>query len=278
MIKPFRGSLLNKSHPLASGLVGCWLFNEGVGKKVYDLSGNQGHITTFYNQTAWAVGKFGFCLIFDGTGDWAGGTWLGVSKPYTVLMRFYPLRTGAMESLFSPTVGPYPSFHFWSNQRMLWYAGGEKYIYSKPISINEWHCAVVTVQGASTATWFMYVDGILNEWAKGADTGDSYDPVSTIRIGGNQTSRPFLGKIGQIMVWNRILTPGEIAYVTREPFAMFRPLYNVALFSVPVVGNPYPVSRLIKNRIHGYNCFIDAYVRAKRGGFDPLKLPDGTVF
>lgn len=40
----------------------------------------------------------------------------------------------------------------------------------------------------------------------------------------------------------------------------------------------YPIARLNKNRISGYHCFMDAYMRAKRTGFTPLKLPDGTVF
>ena len=38
--KPYRGTRLNVSHPLARGLVGAWLFNEGTGNKVFDLSGN----------------------------------------------------------------------------------------------------------------------------------------------------------------------------------------------------------------------------------------------
>jgi len=42
--------------------------------------------------------------------------------------------------------------------------------------------------------------------------------------------------------------------------------------------NPYPTSLLNKNRISGYHCFMDQYMRAKRTGYDPLKLPDGTVF
>lgn len=47
-------------------------------------------------------------------------------------------------------------------------------------------------------------------------------------------------------------------------------------YSVPAVA--YPKARLNKNRISGYHCFMDAYMRAKREGLDPLKLPDGTVF
>ena len=43
-------------------------------------------------------------------------------------------------------------------------------------------------------------------------------------------------------------------------------------------ANPYPTYLLNKNRISGYHCFVDQYTRAKRTGYDPLKLPDGTLF
>jgi len=40
----------------------------------------------------------------------------------------------------------------------------------------------------------------------------------------------------------------------------------------------FPVTRLRKDVIHGYNCFMHQYVTASREGLTPLKLPDGTVF
>ena len=40
ILKPRLGLRLNHNHPLAQGLVGCWVMNEGGGDKVFDLSGN----------------------------------------------------------------------------------------------------------------------------------------------------------------------------------------------------------------------------------------------
>jgi len=45
LLKPIRGSRLIGNHPLARGLVGCWLFNEGSGNTVFDLSGNNRLLT-----------------------------------------------------------------------------------------------------------------------------------------------------------------------------------------------------------------------------------------
>ena len=39
-VKPPRGARLDPGHPLSRGVVGYWLFNEGVGGRVNDLSGN----------------------------------------------------------------------------------------------------------------------------------------------------------------------------------------------------------------------------------------------
>jgi len=42
--KPPLGRRVNKKHPLAIDLTGCWIMNQGSGNLVYDLSGNDNHI------------------------------------------------------------------------------------------------------------------------------------------------------------------------------------------------------------------------------------------
>jgi len=54
VLKPVRGIRLNKSHPLARGLVGYWLLNEGSGNKVFDLSGN-GKTGTINGTITWVA-------------------------------------------------------------------------------------------------------------------------------------------------------------------------------------------------------------------------------
>lgn len=69
--KPIRGTQLNKTHPLAKGMVACWLMNEGTGDKVFDLSGNQHHgtLTNMDPTTDWVAGKDGWGLDFNGAND-----------------------------------------------------------------------------------------------------------------------------------------------------------------------------------------------------------------
>lgn len=66
--KPKPGVMINPLHPLSKGLVGYWLFNEGVGSKVYDISGRGNH-GSFVNigPSAWVGGIRGSGLLVDDT-------------------------------------------------------------------------------------------------------------------------------------------------------------------------------------------------------------------
>ncbi|MDY6835535.1 MAG: LamG-like jellyroll fold domain-containing protein [Chloroflexota bacterium] len=71
--KPSRGAELNRTHRLARGLCGCWLFNEGSGTKLMDYT-RQGSIGTTYDMndaTNWIAGNSGHGLFFDGVDDYA---------------------------------------------------------------------------------------------------------------------------------------------------------------------------------------------------------------
>lgn len=62
-MKPIRGILLNKSHPLARNLIADWPCNEGTGKIVSDLSGNR-H-TGIIAGAVWKPGKYGSGSALD---------------------------------------------------------------------------------------------------------------------------------------------------------------------------------------------------------------------
>ena len=55
-------------------------------------------------------------------------------------------------------------------------------------------------------------------------------------------------------------------------------MYVEVTYTTAPEENPYPTSLLKKGLVSGYHCFMNAYLNAKVGGYDPLKLPDGTLF
>ena len=52
--KPPLGSIIDWSHPLARGLVGCWLLNEGGGDAIYDMVENR---KATISGLSWGSGK-----------------------------------------------------------------------------------------------------------------------------------------------------------------------------------------------------------------------------
>jgi len=47
-------------------------------------------------------------------------------------------------------------------------------------------------------------------------------------------------------------------------------------YSIPT--NPYPTAWLKKGLVSGFHVFLNQYIKSKVLGYDPLKLPDGTLF
>ncbi len=100
--KPPLGTPINWGHPLAQGLVGCWLMNEGGGLYAFDSSGrnNKGALT---NLPLWYPGKSGTALSFDGSYDHVdttiinGVAGLVANGPYTVCV-WALTRTGGVRA------------------------------------------------------------------------------------------------------------------------------------------------------------------------------------
>jgi len=69
--QPPSGYQINLGRPDAQGIIGLWLFNEGFGRNVYDLSpyDNNGTLTNMVEADDWVAGRDGYALDFDGIDD-----------------------------------------------------------------------------------------------------------------------------------------------------------------------------------------------------------------
>ena len=85
--KPSLGSSINWNHPISQGLVGCWLFNEQTGNRIYNLvNDNQFNI---FNGAGWKQSKG---INFDGSNDYVQSTRninLTGSSPRSICIWFY---------------------------------------------------------------------------------------------------------------------------------------------------------------------------------------------
>jgi len=226
LLKPPRGTQLNKAHPLARGLVGCWVMNEGTGSKVFDLSGNR-NTGTIYN-ALWQPGKFGSALYFDGSGDYVNcGTNASLLPDiFTVTAWIKTTKTtdnGLVRwANYRPTI-----FIYNSKMRIDLGATNYRLFNNNPVNIldNNWHhvALIVTGNGQNDITNSkMYADGQAQDiYYTESATSPATKTLFEIGMRSQWNEGPFDGLIDGIHIWNRALSAAEIAHLYREPFCMF---------------------------------------------------------
>ena len=225
-IKPVLGNQLELGHPLATGLVGLWLMNEGSGNKVFDLSGN-GNTGTFGAGAAspsWTSGDNGHALNFDGGDNVAVGNRPSLANLNEMTVICSMAHTaGSNDGIVSDWPG--------ATQRwLLW------------ISTVATKIGFIVREGGANKEARLtndYNDGLYHQYAgvfngtnvsidvdggKEIVVGDAVTAMdvetSSVRIGIYATEH-MTGQIQYVYIYNRALSASEIALLYREPFIMF---------------------------------------------------------
>lgn len=239
--KPPIGAKLNFGHPLAKGLVGCWLFNEGSGGQVFDYSGqsNHGFITNVAAQSAtsgWNAGRWGTLLAFDGSNDYIETNYILPTTNFSIGSWGISAATGYGNRLLGNT----DSTGGLSGAGIIWGAPAAANLFAVlrrganvttydiiPTVTNlavGWHQVFLTVDSVIGAK--LYYDGVL----VGANALTTYITSSLpFRIGrqGNGADA-FNGKIDSTMIYAAyVLSAAEIAYLNAFPYCMFDRQYPV---------------------------------------------------
>ena len=260
IIKPGRGIQLNRAHPLARGLVGCWLFNEGTGNKVFDLSlnGNHGTLTNMDPATDWIAGRDGSALDFDNTDDY-----IIISNSPTINPDYITIgawvktsATGVIDQIFTKDM---PALRVWQFRKLdtnvinfipFNAASNGNELGTTNIADGNWHFVVGTWDGVTVR---VYVDG--------REDGNGSALTGSLRTG--QTNNAFIGRSenidpgywdGQIdlaFLYNRALSASEVLQLYINPYAMFDPRISPAIFGTlaAVGGLSIPIAmRYYRNR------------------------------
>lgn len=217
---------LDRSHPLAVGLVGAWPFWEGGGLRFYDLSGNGNDAIPSGTQYPWVAGQHGWAV------DFAEGAFadvginvfdLGIRRHATFAclvetdnISNHTLISDWQGSLgmalrHGPSAGDIEFYVYPNNHRIT---------VSGPVVAGVWYFLVGVMDGANM---HLYLDGVLKgSTTLGEDIGNS---AATIKIGqrgdlgaGQGTD----GRIGGAWIYNRSLSPAEVEQLYHDPFAMYR--------------------------------------------------------
>lgn len=218
------------------GLVGHWKLDETSGTSVADSSGN-GNTGTFSGEAAVvsAAGKIDTALSFDGsddyigisddetldfgTGDFSFATWVNVptsedcssagngetfigqrdsSRPYTYLAchigdQYAAFEAGDSVSTSISAIG------------------------NTPLNDGAWHHVTGVKEGHSSATIYIYVDGVLQNSTAGSFTGDFNYNVATPTSIGRFNVSPYYNVtavIDEARMYNRALSASEIAQLS----------------------------------------------------------------
>lgn len=244
-LKPFRGARLNRTHPLAKGLVGCWIFNEGSGDKVYDLSGygNDGDLTNMDPATDWVGGKHGWALGFDGSDDYVSvPTPSGIMNSGTVAawVKPYDVYVTAIHGIFISGWGVnyqriyILDYNIGGLHKFYICLGGSTLVNSTyDFLVDTWQHVALSWEGS---IYYIYVNGL--QVITGTATAlDGLSATSRIGGGPGQPNLVFNGAIDSVGIWNRVLLAEEHAHLYREPFCMFEEPAPRSIFIMP--GNPW---------------------------------------
>jgi len=256
--KPALGFKVNGGHPLSKGLVGLWLFNEGSGNKVFDLSGN-GNTGTFQGTaTAWGSDKHGPTIVFPGTDEYISiphNSVLKPSFPFTVVGRVKANKTNGFLFLSDMQAN-------YAGYKIQLYTGiGNESVYTRIgnntgagstgrsdywrkesyITTGEWFDIAVVFN--SVTDRFIHINGDAGEaavLASGTASTMVYSSSGS-NIGSDYTQFDDV-EVSYVMIYNRALSASEIALLHREPFCMIEPSWNwinyVPFLAAPAAGNP----------------------------------------
>ena len=230
------------------------MFNEGSGDKVFDLRRNRNH-GTLMNGILWIPGETGQTLQFDGSDDHIDLGERDFTNYFTLSAWIKPNDVSQIEAVISITTsgGTSDGFNlfintFNTNDRKVAFetgngvSGNTAWTGINAITFGVWnHVIIVVERPLGIAT--IYVDAI--DVTVDSSIRTDFKTSNEWRIGTlNSSDFPFSGSIDGIRVYNRILSANEIAWLYREPYAMFEPAFDINLYYAVAIGAVAPTGVL----------------------------------
>lgn len=249
VLKPIRGIQLNRTHPLARGLVALWLFNEGSGITVFDLSGSR-HIGTRHGTgTIWTPGKFGFAQQFNGVDDnivirfFGAGIFAGKAEG-SIVTWVKPTDADDNKRFFDETTSTvgYTRFgleHDSSVITMKWRDSDEDpggvagSITTGEINNDVWQ-QIVAVYDSGNNSQKIYINAVEAASASNAVAAFGTTTSAGITVGASPQPANFLQSLmDHMMLYDRALSVSEIRLLYQKNLCMIESVDISRYFSIP---------------------------------------------
>jgi hypothetical protein len=234
LLKPTRALQIDRCHPLAIGLTGCWLMNEATGEFVADYGPRRNNGIFSYNTSAplWKPGKNGSALEFGSERCIDCGTdkfgW-DISNEISIVA-LVNQSANQVNTIFARSGFVRPCrLHGYSGGKFKWlvYTDGTDCI----INSTSTHATNGSEFVHVAAIWRagdgrLYVNGVQEAGESSSSGNLSFiNDSQPVGIGGTYEDGNYYycwaGKIEYVFVYNRVLSTEEIRWLYRQPFAMF---------------------------------------------------------
>jgi hypothetical protein len=229
--KPPVGVQLNSQHPLSVGLFAWWLFNEGAGTRLGDISGNSRHgvLTNFSlsgNTSNWIGSNKGGGLHFDGTNDYVNMPALVWPHNSKVSVSFWTNTPGGsngsafcLANPISSSTNIFQAHCPYSDNTLYWDYGTNvngRISTSFASYLNKWTHVVLVNNGVDFKA--IYINGVLITSSTTVATPPT--AVTGFQIGlWTSVNTHHKGTIDDFRIYNRVLSQLEINQLFADPYA-----------------------------------------------------------
>ena len=247
--KPMLGQQIDYSNPLADGLVGCWLMNEGTGKCMNlatALDGGRHHGTLTGTAPSWQPCRNGPGVYLPGTDEHldlnsAIGADFNITNDtdYTIVAGIYCTDAVARyyrNAIVSSDEGRNCVFKLYpwddpdyQNHMMLNLKHDDTDVYSNSyIMENTWYDVAATYRGSDHSA-ILYINGVADN--SGALDDEYSHPTNALYIGREARNLQYWhGYIDYVYIYARTLSSSEISLLYREPFCYIKEPFDYKLY------------------------------------------------
>lgn len=232
--KPFPGVFINPLHPLARGLIACWLFNTGTGNQVWDYSFVRNHGILTQAGGVWVFNG----LSFSGVGKVNIGSLNGISSTYVPYTFSIWAKLNAVDGSFDEF------FRLKGADNSIWVYSDGDFGYGnlnnpwQRWNVNAWtdhnNFHLITVVSIADGQAEIYFDGV-SQGLKTTGLATEF-PFSNVEIGFN-----FDGIFSRILIHDHALSAFESKELYFNPDAMFQTVLDISVLgAIAPTFIPYP--------------------------------------